>query len=199
MPSQPECATPAEAVTLTPSAPKGRRGFFVAVGVSVVLLVVTAGLLLYALMLNVDLDEVKRRLSKEIETRQLAERYLTETRNQLTSSLREIEQLKAQLAYRESDLRSAISAKPALPVVVSFRSSIFGKGQVAVINNSSDRYLTVTLTARNPTLSTVKRFTLELDPQSKTEFGHLEGWQFTSGDEMALYNDAFGALRLTVP
>jgi hypothetical protein len=52
---------------------------------------------------------------------------------------------------------------------------------------------------RNPTLSTVKRFTLELKPRSSTDFGHLEGWTFASGDEVGLFNDEFSGLRLSVP
>jgi hypothetical protein len=84
-------------------------------------------------------------------------------------------------------------------VVVNFRESMLGRGLVAVIRNNSDRYLTVMLSVRNPTLSTVKRFKLDLEPQSSTDFGHLEGWQFASGDEFALFNDEFSALRLNVP
>jgi len=57
--------------------------------VNVVLLLLTCGLLLYVFMLSVDLDEIKRRLSKEVEIRQQAERYLVEARNQLTDSQRE--------------------------------------------------------------------------------------------------------------
>ena len=86
-----------------------------------------------------------------------------------------------------------------MPVVVGFRSSMLGQGLVAVIENTSDRYLTVVLAVRNPTLSTAKRFTLELTPRSSTDFGHLEGWQFASDDEVALFNDEFGALKITVP
>lgn len=182
----------------SPIQPK-RRGLVVSIVVNAVLLVLVCGLALYAFMLNVDLGEVKRRLSKEVETRQQAERYLIETRNKLTDSLREIEQLKAQLAYKESDVRAAAAAKPALPVVVGFRSSMLGQGLVAVIENTSDRYLTVVLAVRNPTLSTAKRFTLELAPRSSTDFGHLEGWQFAADDEVALFNDAFAALKITVP
>ena len=92
-----------------------------------------------------------------------------------------------------------MAAKPALPVVVGFRSSMLGQGLVAVIENTSDRYLSVMLAVRNPTLSTAKRFQIELEPKSSTEFGHLEGWQFASGDEVALFNDEFGALKITVP
>lgn len=176
-----------------------RRGLVVSIGLNAVLLVLVCGMALYAFMLNVDLGDVKRRLSKEAETRQQAERYLIETRNQLTESLREIELLKAQLAYKETDFQAAVAAKPALPVVVGFRSSMLGKGLVGVIENTSDRYLTVVLAVRNPTLSTAKRFLLELAPRSSIDFGHLEGWQFASGDEVGLFNDEFGALKITVP
>ena len=177
-----------------------RRALSVSIGTNVVLLVLlVCGLVLYAFMLNVDLGDVKRRLSKEIEVRQQAERYLVETRNQLTESLREIEQLNAQLAYKDTDYQAATSAKPALPVVVGFRASLLGKGLVAEIENTSDRILTVMLTARNPSLSTASRFTLELKPSARADFGHLEGWQFASGDEIGLYHDDFGPLRLSVP
>jgi multidrug efflux pump subunit AcrA (membrane-fusion protein) len=180
--------------------PPKRRSLIVSVSLNAALFLVACGLALYAFMLNVDLGDVKRRLSKEVETRQQVEGYLVETRNQLTLTLRENEQLKAQLAYKESDYQAAAAAaKPALPLLVSFRSSILGKGLVAVIENTSDRYLTVVLSVRNPTLSTAKRFKLELEPKSSTDFGHLEGWQFASGDEVALFNDEFGPLRLTVP
>jgi hypothetical protein len=176
-----------------------RRGLIVSIGLNVVLLVLACGLVLYAFMMKVDLDELKRRLSKEVEARQQVEGYLVETRNQLTDSLREIEQLKTQLAYKETDYQATTSALPALPVVINFRSSMLGKGLVAVIENTSDRYLTVVLSVRNPTLSIARRFKLELDPKSSTDFGHLEGWQFASGDEVALYNDGFAALKITVP
>lgn len=187
------------AMTAASSALPKRRALIVSIGVSVVLAVVVCALALYAFMLNVDLGDMKRRLSKEIDVRLQAERYLIETRNQLTESLREIEQLKAQLAYKETDFEAMATARPALPVVVEFRSSLLGMGMVAVIENTSDRHLTVVLAVRNPTLSTVKRFTLQLDPRSRTDFGHIEGWQFSSGDEVGLYNDEFGTLRLTVP
>ena len=180
------------------SQPK-RRGLIASIGLNVALLLLVGGVVLYAFMLNVDLDNVKRRLSKEVEDRQQTERYLVETRNQLTERLRDIEQLKAQLAYKEKDYQAAAFAKPALPVVVNFRSSILGKGLVAVIENTSDRYLTVMLTARNPTQSKVRRFKIDLEPKSRTDFGHLEGWQFACGDEVDLSNDEYGTLRLSVP
>lgn len=184
----------------TPATPAPRRrGFATALVVAAVMFVAVCGLALYAFMLNVDLGEIKRRLSKEIEVRQQAERYLTETRNQLVASRREVEQLKAQLAYRETDYRAAIAARPPLPVVVEFRASLLGRGMVAVIENTSERYLTVVLSVRNPTLSTAKRFRIDIEPRERASFGHLEGWAFSSGDEFALFNDEFAALRLSVP
>lgn len=182
----------------SPNQPRS-RGLVVSIALNVVLLVLVCGLVLYAFMLNVDMGDVKRRLSKEVETRQQTEGYLIETRNKLTESLREIEQLKAQLAYKESDYQATSSDKPALPVVINFRSSMLGKGLVAVIENTSDRYLTVVLSVRNPTLSIAKRFKLDLEPRSSTDFGHLEGWEFAAGDEVSLFNDEFGALKITVP
>lgn len=176
-----------------------RRGLVAALLLAAVLFMMVCGLALYAFMLNVDLGEAKRRLSKEVETRQQTERYLTETRNQLLARQREVEQLRQQLSDRESDYQSAVAAKPELPVTVSFRASLLGKGLVAVIQNTSDRYLTVALSVRNPTRAVARRFTLELEPRTSTDFGHLEGWQFASGDEFALYNDEFAALRLSVP
>lgn len=186
-------------MTDAPSIPPKRRGLLISVGLNVALFFLACGLVLYAFMLNVDLGDVKRRLSKEIETHQQTARYLIETRNRLTDSLREIEQLKAQLAYKETDYQAVAAAKPALPVVVGFRSSMLGKGLVAVIENTSDRFLTVSLAVRKPTQSNFKRFEIELEPRANTHFGHLEGWQFASGDEVGLSNDEFGTLRLTVP
>ena len=188
----------AKTAIIPPVQPK-QRGLIIAIVLNVALAVLVCGLALYAFMLNVDLGDLKRRMSKEVETRQQAERYVVETRNQLTESLREIEQLKAQLAYKETDYQAVVKAKPALPVVVNFRSSMLGSGLVAVIENTSDRYLTVVLSVRNPTLLTTKRFKIDLDPQSRTDFGHLEGWQFASGDELSLFSDEFGALKLSVP
>ena len=67
------------ATTSASQAPAGnqsrRRGLIVSVSLNVVLFLLACGLALYAFMLHVDLDEVKRRLSKEVETRQQAERY----------------------------------------------------------------------------------------------------------------------------
>jgi hypothetical protein len=175
------------------------RGMMASIGLNIALGLLAFGLGLYAFMLNFDLDDAKRRLTKEVETRQQTERYLVETRNQLNQSLQDVEQLKSQMEYKESDAQTTAGSKPQMPVVVSFRPSLLGKGMVAVIENSSDRYLTLVLTARNPTLATARRFTLELAPGSSKDFGHLEGWQFASGDELSLFHNDFRGLKVNVP
>jgi hypothetical protein len=129
-----------------------RRGLLVSLVLSGVLFLLVCGLALYAFMLKVDLDENKRRLKKEIETRRQVETYLQETRTLLTRSLAENEQLKTQLTYQTPDAQAAASGKPALPVVVTFRASLLGKGLVAVIENTSERTLTLVLSLRNPTI-----------------------------------------------
>lgn len=181
------------------SARRISRRMLVSMGFNVVLGLMVCGLGLYAFMLNVDLGDVKRRLSKEIEVRQQTERYLVETRNRFNQSLQEIEQLKKQLEYKLEEFQPPSSLKPPLPVVVSFRSSLLGKGIVAVLENTSERYLTVVMNVRNPTLANLRRFTLELAPKSEKDFGHLEGWQFSSGDELMIFHNDFNAQRVVVP
>ncbi len=175
------------------------RNLMISVGINIAAVLLLGGLGLYAFMLNVDLGESNRRLTKEIEVRQKTEGYLVETRNRFNQSLLEIQQLKSQLEYKQSDFQPNSALKPPMPVVIRFRSSFLGKGIVAVLENTSDRDLTVVMNVRNPTLANLRRFTLELPPKSSKDFGHLEGWQFASGDEIVLFHNDFNALRLTVP
>ena len=93
----------------------------------------------------------------------------------------------------------AQAGKPALQAKIGFRKSWIGIGLVAEISNHSSHYLTLVMTARNPTLSTIKRFQIEIDPGDTLAFGHNDGWKFTSGDELNLYNDDYRALRVIVP
>lgn len=191
-------ATPTE-IAQTPALKRWPRSLMISIGINIVGILLLSGMALYAFMLNVDLGEVRRKLSKEVELRQQAQRYLVETRNRLDQSLQEIEQLKTQLEYRQSDFPPPSTAKPAMPVVVHFRSSLLGKGIVAVLENTSDRSLTLVMNVRNPTLANLRRFTLEIAPHSGEDFGHLEGWQFASGDELTLFHNDFNSLRLLVP
>jgi hypothetical protein len=187
------------ALLTKPQQASHRTAWWVSIGFNILLFVTVCALGLYAFMLNVDLGDIKRRLSKEVESREQTERYLVDTRNLLAQSQHELEQVRSQLDLRETEFQTVNAEKSRMPVVVGFRSSLMGKGMVAVIENTSDRYLSVVLVARNPTRSTARRFALELGPRASHSFGHMEGWQFSSGDELSLFHEDFSAIRLNVP
>lgn len=179
--------------------PRWSRSLLISIGFNIIGILMVSGLGLYAFMLNVDLGEAGRRINKEVAARQQSERYLVETRTRLNQSLQEIEQLKAQLEYKPGEFQMGSSNKPAMPVTVHFRTSFLGRGIVAVFENTSGRDLTIVMNLRNPTLARLRRFTLEIPPHGSEDFGHLEGWQFASGDELVLFHNDFNALRVMVP
>ena len=88
-----------ETLTGTVKKPTGRlsRAMMISIGLNIAGFLLVCGVSLYAFMLNVDLGDVKRRLSKEVEVRQQTQRYLVETRNQLNLSLAQVTELKSQL------------------------------------------------------------------------------------------------------
>lgn len=164
---------------------------------NLLLLILAVGAVLFAFMLSYDLQEVKIQLNKEREDKRRVEAYLAESRARAAEVEREIRRLSNALNAR--DPAQSETNKPALPVRISFRKSYLGIGLVAVIENTSGQYLTLVMTARNPTLSTVQRFKIEIKPGDDIAFGHDDGWKFSSGDELALYNDKYQSLKLSVP
>lgn len=161
--------------------------------------VALAGFMLYAMLLNVDLSEAQRRLKQEVTAHQQTQHYLAETRAHLTEKNREVAELTEQIASSLQDFDAEDSSKPALPVDVEFRDSFLGRGRVAELRNTGSQFLTVIVVARNPTLAKARRFRLDLAPESSTALGHLEGWQFASGDELALYHEGYAVRRVIVP
>lgn len=174
-----------------------RKWFWLSIITNLLLLALAGGAVLFAFMLSYDLQDAKIRLDKEKQDKHRVEAYLAESRARAAEVEREIRRLSQ--ALNAPDPAQAESAKPALPVKVSFRKSYLGIGLVAVIENTSTRYLTMVMTTRSPTLSTLKRFQIEIKPGDDLAFGHDDGWKFTSGDELSLYNDNYKALKLTVP
>lgn len=164
---------------------------------NLLLLFLAGGAVLFAVMLSYDLQDVKIQLGKEKEDKRRVEAYLAESRARAAEVEREIRRLSQ--ALNAKDPAQSEPNKPNLPVKVSFRKSYLGIGLVAVIENTSSSYLTLVMTARNPTLSAVKRFQIEIKPGDDIAFGHDDGWKFTSGDELSLYNDKYQALKLAVP
>jgi hypothetical protein len=174
-----------------------RKWFLLSLISNILLLVLAGGAILFAFMLSYDLQKAKVQLDKEKQDRHRVEAYLAESRARVAEIEREIRRLSQ--ALNAKDPAQVGSGKPALPVKVGFRKSYLGIGLVAVIENTSAHYLTLVMTTRNPTLSTVKRFQIEIAPGDDLAFGHNDGWKFASGDELNLYNDNYKALKLSVP
>lgn len=164
---------------------------------NLMLLTLVGGMVLFAFMLSYHLQDTKIQLTKANEDRQRLQTYLAESRAQAAEVEREISRLNQ--AFTGTDLSLTDSGKPPLPVQVRFRRSYLGIGLVAVIRNTSNRYLTLVMTARNPTLSRVNRFQVEIAPGDSLAFGHNDGWKFASGDELGLYHDSYKAFKLVVP
>lgn len=161
------------------------------------LFLLAAGAILMAFMLSYGQQKLKIELGKAKEDRQRVEAYLAESRARVMEVEREIRRLSQ--ALNAPDPAQVQAGKAALPVKVSFRKSYLGIGLVAEITNTSSHYLSLVMTTRNPTLSSARRFRIELDPGETLAFGHDDGWKFASGDELGLYNDNYRSLRLSVP
>lgn len=174
-----------------------KKWFLLSLIANALLLVLAGGTILFAFMLSYDLQDARIQLAKVKQDKHRVEAYLAESRTRVAEVEREIQRLSQ--ALNGTDSVRVDSGKPELPVKISFRKSYLGIGLVAVIENTSTHYLTLVLTTRNPTLSTVKRFRIEIEPGDDLAFGHNDGWKFASGDELNLYNDSYKALRLSVP
>lgn len=176
-----------------------KKWFWLSILANVLLFMMASGAVLFSFMLSYDLQDARLQAEKEVQARHRAEQYLQESHARLAEAQREAERLSRALSQRAADPAQYDEGKPALPVAIRFRKSFWGKGLVAVIENRSDQYLTLVLSVRNPTLSTAKRFQIELKGGDDLDFGHDDGWQFSSGDEVGLYHNDFKALKMIVP
>ncbi len=174
-----------------------RKWFWLSILANALLLILAGGAILFAFTLSYDLQDAKIQLEKSKEDKRRVEAYLAESRARVNEVEREIKRLSQ--ALNAPDPAQVDSGKPTLPVKVRFRKSYLGIGLVAVIENTSTHYLTLVLTTRNPTTSTAKRFQIEIKPNDDIAFGHDDGWKFTSGDELNLYNDNYHAFKARVP
>lgn len=176
-----------------------RKWFWLSILINLLLLLAAGGASLFALMLSYDLQDARLQVEKETQARQRAEQYLQESRARLADVQREAQRLSQVLTARAVDPAQHDSGKPELPITLHFRKSFWGKGLVAEIENTSDQFLTLVLSVRNPTLATAKRFEIQLKGGGDLDFGHDEGWQFASGDEVGIYHSNFKALKAIVP
>ena len=85
----------------------------------------------------------------------------------------------------------ATSHRPDLPVTVSYRDSLVGKGYVAVFKNTSRNTLEITVDLQDSKSDNKKRDTIDLKSNQTKEIGWAEGWQFYAGDIIRLSHPEF--------
>jgi len=93
----------------------------------------------------------------------------------------------------------SLAASATLPVSVSFRRSLVGKGIVAQLRNLAKGPLTLTARFTNPATNESRLFTFTVSEGGLKEFGYVEGWVFGSGHRIDLSSQGYQALTITVP
>lgn len=153
--------------------------------VAVVLVALLAVSVLYAMNVSSDLKETKAALAAREDTIKLLEADLAATQ----SKLHEVQQqFSAQLAK-----------KPDIPIRLGLRASSLGKGKVVLFKNMLNKPVSIAATFKNSNLNLEKSLRLDFRPDEEKQVGHLEGWQFESGDEITLVNQLFETKRVKVP
>lgn len=87
-------------------------------------------------------------------------------------------------------------SKPAMPIEVKYRKALLADGLVGIFKNTSNRQLAVVATFTNPTLKITKSFRLDLSPGGTKEIGHMEGWNFESGDTITLTHNDYATMKV---
>jgi hypothetical protein len=177
----------------------GKRRLLISFAINLALFAALCAVGLYAFMIKVDMEEQKGQLIRNAVNQQRLEAHLSQARGDLAAARQEAENLRGRLNAQAVGEQTLESAKPALPLEVSFRKSFWGRGLLVRLKNQSTRSLVLVLAIRNPTLSKFRRFQLKLGPGDKEEFGYSDGWEFASGDELAIYHNDYKGLKITVP
>lgn len=177
----------------------GNTRLLISVVLNVALFAALCGVGLYAFIVKVDMEEQKGQLIRNAVNQERLEAHLSQARGDLAAARQEADNLRGRLNAQAVGEQVLESTKPALPIEISFRKSFWGRGLIAKLKNQSTRSLVLVLAIRNPTLSRFKRFQLKLGPQDKEEFGYSEGWEFASGDELAVYHNDYKGLKIKVP
>ena len=93
----------------------------------------------------------------------------------------------------------AYARLPEMPVELTYRDAMMGSGLVISLKNRSSRNLSVVATFTNPTLHQEKSFRIDLSAKGFTEFGHIEGWAFASGDNIKIVHNEYKPLTVILP
>jgi hypothetical protein len=163
-------------------------------------------------LLQADLDSTRNEMSKTSERAADLENLLqtARTRAELESltSKAALQALAAETARSAAALaalkRKAQARKqgtPSVPVKVRFRVPPEGKGRgmVGEFVNPSSHYLPLIVSLRNPTTADAKSFSFPIAPRASVRLGHRDGWEFVSGDRVALTSNGYKTVEIRVP
>ena len=112
---------------------------------------------------------------------------------------KELDETKTKLVDQTAKAAAAQLVISQIPVRIEFRKSRLGRGLVGVFSNMSAKQLPVIVEVRNPTTSQSTEFSIQIASGSHTELGHLEGWQFASGDQVKLRSAGYEPIEAIAP
>lgn len=95
--------------------------------------------------------------------------------------------------------RESYARLPEMPLELTYREAMMGPGLVISLKNRSSRNLSVIATFTNPTLNQEKNFRIDFSAKGVTEFGHIEGWAFASGDKIIIAHIDYKPLTVILP
>jgi ATP-dependent Clp protease ATP-binding subunit ClpA len=102
------------------------------------------------------------------------------------------------LEVQNSQLQAKVDEKPPIPVSVSFRPSLMGKGIVAVFNTTIKAPVAAKIQVHSASLGTTKQFELHLESSHSKELGHLEGAFLENGDTITIENNNYSSSTVIV-
>lgn len=106
------------------------------------------------------------------------------------------QQLQEESAKRLSAENTAIALEKKMPVELKLRPAINGKGKVLHFTNISPKEMTLDISASNG--SSEKNWRVIVPALKFSELGWLEGWAFSSGDEVKISNPNFNQIRIRI-
>jgi hypothetical protein len=84
-------------------------------------------------------------------------------------------------------------------VSLSFRRSLLGNGLVAVFRNNGGQTLELAATFSSPATGQRRETQIIIPSGMVKEIGQQQGWEFTSGHQIALNNGQFRPALYVVP
>ena len=97
---------------------------------------------------------------------------------------------------RVAELSAFRQLKP-LPLKVTTRPALMGSGKVVVFQNDGGDSLRISITLHNAGNES-KQYEDVLDPNQMKEIGHLQGWSFIAGDEVAVTSPGYRPQKWTI-